>query len=64
MTKNILIILTKQPVKEMQSNYNVLFVISYFNIPENIIFSELTLSSALLFTPLAYSTAYKPKTVV
>ncbi len=36
------------PVKKC-NKYDVLFVIAYFNIPDNII-SELTLSSELLFT--------------
>ncbi len=43
------------PVKNA-IKYDVLFVIAYFNIPENII-------QWIILHSLAYSTAYKPKTV-
>ncbi len=40
-----------------------IFVIAYFNIPENII-QWMNIIQWIVLHSLAYSTAYKPKTVV
>ncbi len=42
---------------------NFLFVIAYFNIPENII-NWINIIQWIIIHSLAYSTAYKPKIVV
>ncbi len=43
--------------------YDVLFVIAYFNIPDNII-NWIKIIQWIIIHSLVYSTAYKPKTVV